>query len=195
MVKGIYVPAYDGDALEVRDFTEWRDYDAAVGGLFEAVDVPALGITVFVNEEGLIRRMPFNSRATFLWWYHVPRSRSEMLVGDAVIVGETDADGASTDIREATLDLLMREQEYAIEIVAGGAAARHMERSGMLSQVVLPLVAGGPTRLVCTARYGDYFAAMAWASTLRERWPDVEAVRVLPRREAEPTSDWRMSQL
>ena len=65
----------------------------------------------------------------------------------------------------------------------------------MLSQVVLPLVAGDPARLVSTACYRDYFAAMAWASTLRERWPDVEAVRVLPRREAEPTSDCRMSQV
>lgn len=195
MVKGIYVPAYDGNALEARDFNDWRDYDAAVGGLFEAVDVPALGITVFVNEEGLIRRMRFNSRATFLWWYHVPRSRSEMLVGDTVIVGEADAGGASTNIPEATLELLMREQEYEIEIVIRGVAARHMEPNSTLSQAVLPLVAGDPTRLVSTARYGDYFVAMAWASTLRERWPDVEAVRVFPRREAAPTSDWRMSQL
>lgn len=194
MVKGIYVPVYDGDALEVRDFTGWRDYDAAVGGLFEAVDVPTLGITVFVNDEGLLRRMPFNSRATFLWWYHVPRSLSEMLVGDAVIVGETDADGASTDVPEATLDLLTREQEYEIEIVTGGAAARHMEANSMLSQVVIPLVAGDPTRLVSTARYGDYFAAMAWASTLRERWPDVEAVRVLPRCQAQPSPDTRAPQ-
>lgn len=66
MAQGIYGPA-EGQP-EKREFTCLEDYQAAVGGLIEAVDVPDLGITIYVNDEGLLRHLPFNSRASFLWW-------------------------------------------------------------------------------------------------------------------------------
>src|SRR4051812_11373706 len=101
MVKGIRVPARITHPITVAEFAGLDDYQAGVGGMIEAVDIPRLGITIYVNEEGLLRQMEFNPRATYLWWYHVVESRQKaMLVGDAVIVGCTDADGASTDIPE-----------------------------------------------------------------------------------------------
>ncbi len=91
MVKGIYVPADGDEPLEVREFNGLEDYQRAVEGWIEPVDVLDLGITIYVIEEGLLRHLPFNSRATFLWWYHGPAARqSAMLVGNAVIVGMPD---------------------------------------------------------------------------------------------------------
>jgi len=37
-----------------------------VDGWIEAVDVPNLGITIYVNEEGVLRHLPFNPRASIL---------------------------------------------------------------------------------------------------------------------------------
>lgn len=37
-----------------------------VDGLMEAVDLLNFGATIYVNEEGLLRHLPFNSRASFL---------------------------------------------------------------------------------------------------------------------------------
>jgi|GEM_PF-2549021 len=63
MVKGIHVPVDPSEPLEVCDFANLAAYRAAVEGWIEPVDVPDLGITIYVNEEGLLRHLPFNSRA------------------------------------------------------------------------------------------------------------------------------------
>lgn len=46
MVKGIYVPIDESEPLEQREFATLDDYQVAVDGWIEAVDVPSLGITV-----------------------------------------------------------------------------------------------------------------------------------------------------
>lgn len=116
MVKGLIIPAEASASIEVRGFERLEGYQAVVGGWIEPVDIPDLGITVYVNEEGLLRHLPPNSRATFLWWYHVPESRQRaMLVGDAVIVGWPDQNGDSTDLPEEVIELLRPEAGFAIE--------------------------------------------------------------------------------
>ena len=66
MVKGIYVPIDESEPLELREFATFDDCQAAVDGWIEAVDVPNLGITIYVNEEGVLRHLPFNPRASIL---------------------------------------------------------------------------------------------------------------------------------
>lgn len=67
LVRGIYLPADDREELVVRDFAGASDYGRRVDGFIEAVDVPDLGVTIYVNEQGLLRRLTLNSRAPFLW--------------------------------------------------------------------------------------------------------------------------------
>ncbi len=103
MVNGLVIPAQASAPIETRDFGHLRDYQAAVGGLIEPVNIPALGITVYVNEQGLLRQLPLNTRVTFLWWYHVPATRQyAMLVGDAVVVGLADESGDDTATYQPT---------------------------------------------------------------------------------------------
>ena len=68
MVRGIVIRAAGEEPLEERHFFGLEDYQSAVGGWIEAVDIPSIGVTVHVNEEGLLQQLPFNRRATFLWW-------------------------------------------------------------------------------------------------------------------------------
>lgn len=107
MVTGIFVPS-DGDAEpQLREFKELSDYQSAVGGLIEAVEVPALGITVYVNEEGLLRQLPSNIRVALLCSNWSPEVRpGRELLGNAVIVGYRDASGAATDVPASVLSLL-----------------------------------------------------------------------------------------
>lgn len=159
MVKGIVVP-HDGEAsLELREFSEFGDYQQVVGGWIEAVSIPSLGVTVYVNEEGLLQHLPLNSRVTFLWWFHVPESRQRaMLVGNAVIVGAPDADGNTTDVPPAICALLMETQVYRVEVqVIGETEWQHN-----------------------LAKYTDYWEAVIWAMLLLERWALATDVRVVP---------------
>jgi len=159
MVKGIIVPG-DGEApLELREFSEFGDYQRVVGGWIEAISIPSLGIMIFVNEEGLLQHLPLNSRMTFLWWFHVPEARQRaMLVGDAVIVGAPDEYGNTTDVPETVVSLLMETQVYRVEVQVIGETDWHRN----------------------AAKYTDYWEAVIWAMLLLERWALATDVRVVP---------------
>ncbi|WP_396653769.1 DUF3846 domain-containing protein [Microbacterium sp. ARD31] len=66
VVRGLLIPSGE-DPIEERTLASLPDYQKAVGGWIEAIDLPDVGITIYVNEEGLLRQLPFNPRATFLW--------------------------------------------------------------------------------------------------------------------------------
>lgn len=159
MVKGIVVPADGESAIELRDFAQLEDYQATVSGYTEPVDIPSLGITIYVNEEGLLRQLPFNSRATFLWWYEVHEARqSAMLVGDAVIVGIPDRRGESTDVPQPLVDLLTKTGAWRVQVKTVGDPKWHQS----------------------TVTHTDYFEALVMAMVTIERWASAVNVRIVP---------------
>lgn len=159
MVTGIVIPAKDVRLIEQREFTGLDDYRAAVGGWIEAIDLLDLGVTIYVNEEGRVRQLPFNSRASFLWWYHVPAVRqTAVLAGNAVVVGLPDRNGDNTDVPDAVRELLLRPRTYRVEV----------------------RTAGDPKWYGNQATYPDYWEAVVRAMVTLERWTLAEDVRVLP---------------
>lgn len=98
MVQSIIIPTDNTAPLRTATLDSLQDYQRAVGGWIEAVDIPDICVTIYVNEEGLIRDLPYNRRATFLWRFHVPQARDARLVGDVAVVGLTDDEGESTDL-------------------------------------------------------------------------------------------------
>ncbi|MFE5671670.1 DUF3846 domain-containing protein [Agromyces sp. NPDC056523] len=117
MVKGRLIQWDDIAPIAEREFARLDDYQAAGDGYFEPVDVVSQGCTIYVNEEGLLRRLPLNPRATFIWWFYTRAGRQRaMLVGDAVAVGVPDRAGDSTDIPEEVRALLMHARSFAIEV-------------------------------------------------------------------------------
>lgn len=160
MVKGLIIPAEGSAPAVERDFEQLEDYQAAVGGWIEPVDIPDLGVTMYVNENGIAERHEPNLRATFFWWFHVPAARqSAMLVGDAVIVGEPDRDGASTDVPNEVAELLNSKARFAIEI--------RLTPTGDWSRL---------------ERTDEYLDAVVWAMLLAERSEGQLEVRVRPER-------------
>lgn len=159
MVKGLFVPIGDIAPIEPREFNGLDDYQSAVGGWIEPVDSPSLGVTIYVNEEGLIRQLPLNARATFLWWFHVPAARQKaILVGDAVIVGLPDSRGDSTDVPEAVLNLTASGRRWRIEYLTDSDARWRQGDVG----------------------HDDVWEAMVWGMMLLERSPEVKNVRLDP---------------
>ncbi len=97
MVRVLRVPADYSAPIITGEVSRLEDHQASVGGWIEPVDIPSLGVAVYVHEEGLLRQLPLNSRATFLWWCFVPEERQKsMLVGPALIVGLLDGQGSPT---------------------------------------------------------------------------------------------------
>lgn len=159
MVRALRIPV-DADEPTTEVFVDkLEDYPAIVGGWVEAVDIHSLGITIYVAEEGLIMQLPFNSRASFLWWYLVPEARQKaMLVGPALIVGLRDRVGQSTDIPSQVVEQLLNTGEWRVEV----------------------RVHGDPRWYRNQTSYSDYFEALVWAMVTLERWTAAEDTRVVP---------------
>jgi hypothetical protein len=136
MVRGVLIPAIDSHDLTACDAVELGDYQRAVGGWIEAVDLPAFGSTLFVNEEGLLRGLPFNRRATFLWWFHVSSARSHArLVGDALLVGLPDEAGEMTDLPDDALRSLLSDELWHLELRDAPGEAWSRDPSGGQSYI------------------------------------------------------------
>jgi hypothetical protein len=68
---------------------EWQ---RLVDGYIEMVTLPD-GRVFVVNEEGKLRGLPMNRRATALWYEAVPAARGvDVLVGDVVLCAEGEID-------------------------------------------------------------------------------------------------------
>lgn len=165
MTKGIYLPADELAPLEVREFADFMDYQSAVGGLFDVVDLPDLNATIYVNDEGLVIGLPMNARATNLWWMCVPAARNaSILVGDAVIIGMPDDEGADTDIPDELLRALTFNGQFRIEVQ----------------------LRDDPQWYTNVASYPSYWAAAEWAGVLREHWTQAEHLRIVRHEPSHP---------
>lgn len=155
MVEGIIIPADNTAPLKTATLESLRDYQQAVGGWFEAVDIPDLGIKMYVNEEGLIRDLPFNRRATFLWRFYVPQTRDARLVGDVAVVGLTDEEGENTELPSELGRRLLEPGVYRVRSRELGKDQWHEEPIDR----------------------DDYVETVIWAALLQEMSPTME-VRV-----------------
>jgi hypothetical protein len=152
MVQGIIIPADNTAPLRTATLGSLEDYQRAVGGWFEAVDIPDLGVTMYVNEEGLIRDLPFNRRATFLWRFHVLQARDARLVGDVAVVGMTDEEGENTELPKDLLQRLLEPSIYRVRTRASGQERWHEEPIDR----------------------DDYLETVVWATLLVEMSPALE---------------------
>ena len=144
MPKGMWLPADWNTPVESRDFDRLEDYQSGVGGMIEAVDLRRIDTTMFVNEEGHMRGLEFNPRATMLWWYWEPAARhNAMIVGDAVLVGWPDQEGNSTDLRPDLLGVFTEAESFRIDV--------QWRPGNEWEPVLTPL------------EYRDYFDTLVWA--------------------------------
>ncbi|MDU0346472.1 DUF3846 domain-containing protein [Microbacterium sp. KSW2-29] len=158
MVQGIIIPADNTAPLRTDALDSLEDFQRAVGGWIEAVDIPDLGVTMYVNEEGLIRDLPFNRRATFLWRFNVPEARDARLVEDVAVVGLTDDEGESTDLPSEIRQRLLEPGVYRVR-------SRELDGNRWHEEPVYR---------------DDYFETVIWAALLQEmsRALEVEIERV-----------------
>ena len=158
MVKGIFIPAEDMLPIVEDEYESLAEYQDAVDGYIEPVDLVSQGCTIYVNEEGLLRQLPFNPRATFIWWFYVPEARQKAtLVGHAVVVGVPDRTGESTDVPEEIRQLLLHEGSFWVEVKVLGDERWYRNQ----------------------AVFGDVSVAMVWGMLLLDRWSLAEDVRVV----------------
>ncbi len=135
-------------------------FQKAVGGAVEVVELLEPAGSMYVNEDGLDRRLPVNARATLLAAAATPGRRGGLLLGDALVVGPADDDGWDSSVSEEYLAVLL-------------------EEPGRRFRVEFAVPAGGPRLRVAGREWTHVRAAYADGLLAAELFPGV-AVRVLP---------------
>jgi hypothetical protein len=95
----------DGTVRHTDIENELGAFQAVVGGYIEGV-FGGLG-TVYVDEEGLLKRLPHNPVASE--FANVVLDAPVVLFGTALILGPGDGEGNDTDVRPTVVDYFTKE--------------------------------------------------------------------------------------
>lgn len=90
------------------------DLQACVGGWIESIELSD-GSTMYVNEEGRIHSLPFNSIASDVCGLnHLTHHMLLGIVGDVVVVGPLTPDGTDTDVTNKQRRFIERVRREAV---------------------------------------------------------------------------------
>jgi hypothetical protein len=122
-INSIVIPADDEQLLDQRQIkpASLADYQDLVGGYIEAVDLTHPPARMYVNEEGKLRGMPMNRRATMLLWMHNRAFRyGDIIAGDAFLVGPTSRESQDTAVRDEYIQMLFQARSFHVEVQMQG---------------------------------------------------------------------------
>lgn len=98
---------YTDGTMEVKDLTEFKQYQEAIGGWLTGVKLfTAMGddyAYMYVDDEGLLKDLPQNSVAGGISFM---MGNTPYLMGTAIVVGPADDEGYNIDIPESLLQFL-----------------------------------------------------------------------------------------
>lgn len=101
----------DTDTVEVINLpndtkSEYGLFSMTLDGYIEAValDKDLLGLTLWVNEEGKLISLPFNSLATRLW--EMSYGKTDVIMGNAIITGDADENGKTLGLTPNQINLI-----------------------------------------------------------------------------------------
>ena len=99
-IKAVIVQP-DGTVQNTEIENDLSGFQAAVGGYIQGVFGNVA--TMYVDEEGLLKRLPFNPRAT-IFAIRILGFDGIQLFGPVLILGTGDGEGNDTDVRPAVVD-------------------------------------------------------------------------------------------
>jgi len=65
----------------------------AVGGLFDCIHLPSLGVDMWINDEGKILELPMNAVATLMFAQEFNFDTTDYIAGDVIFTGGVDSEG------------------------------------------------------------------------------------------------------
>ncbi|PKQ16733.1 MAG: hypothetical protein CVT67_02885 [Actinobacteria bacterium HGW-Actinobacteria-7] len=105
-LRGVTITA-DGVVSAVEVDNTLQALQTAVGGYVERLPLRD-GVDMFVNEEGLLLSLPRNELATRLAEGYQVHPQQVAIVGDALVLGEVNTSGDSTDVPDWVYEYLVR---------------------------------------------------------------------------------------
>lgn len=125
MVKSIVIPHNPARSPRLRELADAGDFQAVVDGWLEPIDMPAQGVTVYVNEAARREHLPINCRAMAIWWlYTADPTQYPIFLGDVVLTGIGD-DEETGDVPERIIRDIFEPQEFVVQACPHGDNSWH----------------------------------------------------------------------
>lgn len=99
MINGICIPATITDPARLVEIADSESLGTLVGGWLEALMIDGT-TTCYLNEEGKLKGLPVNVRATAMLAHRL--APSDMIVGDVVLLGFDPETGDDLSLPNAT---------------------------------------------------------------------------------------------
>jgi hypothetical protein len=166
MVRSIVIPHDPARSPRLRHLATASEFQAAVDGWLEPIEMPALGVTVYVNEAARREHQPINCRAMALWWlYSAEPTQYPIFLGDVVLTGTgDDEDGV---LLEQIVRDVFEQREFVVQVKPYGRGPWHDS----------------------FARFTDVFDAATWCMLLMSTLRSGAAVRLHSRAPAPESLD------
>ena len=120
MVRSIVIPHDPARSPRLRHLATASEFQTAVDGWLEPIEMPALGITVYVNEAARREHHPINCRAMALWWlYSADPMQYPIFLGDVVLTS-TDDDEEATAMLERIVGDIFEQREFVVQVQPDG---------------------------------------------------------------------------
>lgn len=117
MVRSIVIPHDQTRSPRLRHLADLSDFQAAVDGYLEPLEVPSLDVTIYMCEAARRDRRPPNTRATALWWYYSAQpTQCPLILGDIILTGNGEGLAAEgSDIPEPVVQQLLGPCRYVVQ--------------------------------------------------------------------------------
>ncbi len=124
MVRSIVIPHDTARSPRLRHLGTASEFQAAVDGWLEPIEMPALGVTVYVNEAARREHHPINCRAMALWWlYSADPTQHPIFLGDVVFTGTDDQEAGS--LWERIVGDIFEQREFVVQVMPYGRGPWH----------------------------------------------------------------------
>jgi len=104
MKAAIFNPDHTGGIVEFEKGDSYQMIRDAVGGIFQAIDLPGLGVTMWMHDEGKLMGLPENIFGSLFW--RTEYGDTDHIVGPIILTGMPDAEGDTTGLNDDFLALL-----------------------------------------------------------------------------------------
>lgn len=122
MVRSIVIPHDQTRSPRLRHLATASEFQTAVDGWLEPVEMPALGVTVYVNEAARREHHPINCRAMALWWlYSADPMQHPIFLGDVVLTGTGDDEDKA--LLEQIIGDVFEQREFVLQVRFHGTTA------------------------------------------------------------------------
>lgn len=117
MPTGILIPVDEDQDIQIVEVATFNEYQALIGGFFQVIDLENPESSLYMDEEGKIKQLPVNRRATLLMWAHrsVFRER-DVVCGPALLIGSPDGRGDTQDIPDRLMSLLTGTSRFKYQV-------------------------------------------------------------------------------